>query len=123
MSTQPTTTVPNSVASLAPKPSLKVWEYEVPAKAKNEGFSLRMPMGAKVLTVMRGDFSAKLFALVNPLMDEEDRLFYVAGTNISLPEPEPDYKSLNYVASYVAYGRSWHLFEVERFREAGDEGL
>jgi hypothetical protein len=104
------------------KPSLKIWQYEIPAKARNEGFKVKMPAGAVITSVQRGELSAVIFAMVNPEMPEEERLFYVAGTNFSLPSPEPEYKALHPVGSWLGFGKWWHLFEVETWREAGVEG-
>ena len=104
------------------KPALKVWSYEIPATAKNKAFAQKMPAGARILKVDRGTQMAQLFALVNPEMPEEERLFYVAGTNFPLPDPEPQFKALAYVDSYNGWGQWWHVFEIEQWDEPGSRG-
>ncbi len=108
------------------KSALRIWRYEVPPTIKlgmDAGFVVRMPAGAQLLHVQRGQSSAEIFALVNPENPEEERLFYAAKTNFPLPDPQPEYKAMWYVGSWFGYGQSWHLFEVERWpREPGQEG-
>jgi hypothetical protein len=96
------------------KPALKVWSYEIPTKARNEGFVQGMPAGARILRVAKVAGRVQLWVLVNSEMPEEDRFFYVARTNAGLPSPEPDYKALEYVGSWVEPVEVWHVFEVTR---------
>jgi hypothetical protein len=108
------------------RPALKVWQYQIPATIRlkaEEGFTIKMPAGAKVMTVRRGNLAGEVFALVNPAMAEETRYFYAAKTNFPLPSPEPDFVGIHYVGSWDGYGQTWHLFELEkRLREPGEEG-
>ena len=111
---------------------LCVWTYEVPgtayphrAEQRDKGFRLKMPRGARILCVQRNAQvgAAQISALVNTGMPEEERLFFVAETNYPLPAAEPEFESIEYASSWVAFGKIWHLFEVKRKgpREPGDE--
>ena len=52
------------------------------------GFALKMPRGARITRVGAMTGGTKLFAVVNPAMQEEERYFWVASTNSDLPSPE-----------------------------------
>jgi hypothetical protein len=115
------------------RPALKVWMYEVPREAypfqapadgTEPGFVKQMPKGARLLCVTRSNENqgAVLFALVNPLMEEEPRFFFVKKTNEAIPSPGKvkvgkevqDWSgaSLVWVGSWEGFRKWWHLFEV-----------
>ena len=96
------------------KPACKVFGYTVPATARNSGFTLNIPRGARLLRVTRNEalHSAEIYALVNPEMEDVPRFFYVVGTNYPLPDPAPQWKALEYVGTWFGHGKTWHLFEV-----------
>ena len=113
------------------KPALKVWQYEVPrtaypikatADGSEPGFTVKMPKGARILTVVRGSMAcAVIFAWVNPEMEEEQRYFYIVKTNRGMASPEEAAKAagwerarLAYVGTWEGYQQWWHLFEVTR---------
>ena len=113
------------------KPSLKVWQYEIPLAGypretrmdgAEPGFTITMPAGARILTVGRAAVAgAVLFALVNPEMAEEKRYFYIAKTNHPLASDQDAASAtgwanakLQYVNSWLGWNITWHLFEVTR---------
>ncbi|HLZ91088.1 MAG TPA: hypothetical protein VKQ28_05185 [Candidatus Acidoferrum sp.] len=105
--------------------ALKVWRYPIPATPRtkpDEGFTVKMPAGALIVDVRRGSQSGEIFAWVNPRMAEETRYFVAAKTNFPLPSPEPDFAKMLYVGSWDGYGETWHLFELKKEREPGEEG-
>jgi len=116
-----------SMSSAVPTgPFIKVWAYEVPAETMNVKpgeerkalFELSMPRDARILCARVVGARVGIYALVNPQMKYQQRFFYAAGTNQPLPRPEPQgknaWKALDYVDTFFAMGKSWHLFEVMR---------
>jgi hypothetical protein len=78
------------------KPSLRVWKFDVERGKKDAagrvqleyGFALLMPKGSQIFSVTRQFQTARIFALVNPALREEERYFWVAETNHDLPGPD-----------------------------------
>lgn len=81
-----------------------VYKYEIMERAE-----LKMPRGAKVLTVQVQNGAPRLWALVDPEQPEERRVFEVYGTGHHIP----DIHSAAYVATFQVDDGAFvfHLFE------------
>lgn len=87
---------------------MKVFKYAIEI---SDHFTVRMPRGAKVLTVARQGATYCLWALVDPSEPQQNRHFRWAGTGHDIFEsPE----SLVYVTTFQEAGGAlvWHIFEV-----------
>ncbi|GAC1632795.1 MAG: hypothetical protein NVS9B14_06470 [Candidatus Acidiferrum sp.] len=117
--------------------ALMVWEYQVPSLVRSNTFVQEMPKGAEIMGVQRGSLTAVMYAWVNPKMPMEQRLFCGVKTNQPLPNPGEELigviedgermflgkcGGLVLVGSFLGWGQTWHLFEVKREREPGQEG-
>ena len=99
---------------------MKIWKFAVPIQREIE---LRLPSGARILTVQTKDDEVNLWALVNPDADKETRHFEMYGTGHEVD----DAPNLNYVGTTqqaIAFDGVqtpsvfvWHIFEVIRWKE------
>ena len=78
-----------------------VWKFPVCSE-------VRMPKGAKLLTLQVQHGMPHLWAEVDPSAEEEKRRFAVVGTGSTLPEPR------TYVGTYQNSPFIWHVYEVEQ---------
>lgn len=84
-----------------------VWKYRVPELQR---FSLRMPIGARPLTVQVQGPDVQMWALVDPDAPAESREFVVVGTGF---EPMTDVGQ--HVGTFQLHGGAlvFHVFEVK----------
>lgn len=88
--------------------ALKVYKYSVPL---TDYFSLKLPKGAKVLTVQTQRGEPKIWALVNPENPTETRRFHLAETGHPITEFEEE---LSYIGTFQLHGGDFigHIFEI-----------
>lgn len=81
-----------------------VYKYEIMKRTE-----LKMPRGAKALTVQVQNGAPRLWALVDPEQPEERRVFEVYGTGHKIP----DIHSVVYVGTFQVDDGAFvfHLFE------------
>lgn len=74
-------------------------------------FSLKMPQGAKILTVQEQYGKPQIWALVNTKMARETRNFRLVATGNPIEEAE---ELLNYIGTFhlKGIGVTCHLFEL-----------
>lgn len=85
-----------------------IWKF--PFKLE-DGFTVEMPRGSKVLCAqMQRDFPC-MWALVSPASPMVDRVFKLAGTGHPISEDTDD---LRYISTFQVQGLVFHLFEVIR---------
>lgn len=98
---------------------MKIWKFAIPIQREIE---LRLPSGARILTVQLKDNEVTLWALVNPDAEKETRHFEIYGTGHEVH----DAGNLHYVGTAqqpidldigVGDVLVWHLFEVIRWKE------
>ena len=78
----------------------QIWKFEI-----KEG-PIRMPMGAKILSVQSQRERGMIWAFVDPNAEDEPRQFVVVGTG------EPfDATNMTYIGTYQESPFVWHLFE------------
>ena len=78
----------------------QIWKFEI-----KEG-SIRMPVGANILSVQSQGGRGMIWALVDPNAEDEPRWFAVVGTG------EPfDETNMTYIGTYQESPFVWHLFE------------
>jgi len=84
-----------------------IWKFEVPIL---DEFTLRMPEGAKVLSVGEQWGTLVLWALVDPTAECVDKRFAVRGTG----HPTHDLSAEDYIGTAITGGGSlvWHVFGV-----------
>jgi hypothetical protein len=87
---------------------LQVWKYAVPI---GDAFELRMPRGARCLTVQVQGAGLCLWALVDPSAPLETRRFLFRGTG---HEIDYGYAELVWVGTFQLEGGAlvFHVFEV-----------
>jgi hypothetical protein len=78
----------------------QIWKFEI-----KEG-SIRMPIGAKILSVQSQRERGMIWALVDPNAEDEPRSFAVVGTGESFDET-----NMTYIGTYQESPFVWHLFE------------
>lgn len=78
----------------------QIWKYDV-----HDG-SIRMPKGAKILSVQLQNNRPNIWAIVDPKAEMVSRLFVIVGTG----EPFDD-TDMSYVGTYQQPPFVWHLFE------------
>lgn len=84
----------------------QIWKFTL---ALQESQTVPMPKGARILTVqMQGRYPC-LWAVVDPGMEREARVFQIIGTGH--PTEEAAFK--NYVGTWQDGPMVWHLFERE----------
>jgi len=76
-------------------------------------FSLKLPKGAKILTVQVQRDKPQLWALVNPKSPAETRNFRLVGTGHLIKESE---ENLNYIGTFQLFNGDFigHLFEIRK---------
>lgn len=79
-----------------------VWKYVLQPEC-----TLKMPKGAKCLTVQMQSGQPMLWVLVDPKAPLEDRKFLVLGTG-----HEGEVTHRGYVGTWQSGSYVWHLFEV-----------
>lgn len=81
-----------------------IWKYPV---VLDDEFELRMPAGARLLTVQVQQGKPVLWALVNPDVPQKTRRFRLYGTGQPLPDAPGEY-----VGSFQVHGGAlvFHLF-------------
>lgn len=78
-------------------------------------FTINLPVGAEILhlgvqPLLESDSRYQipyLWALVDPLVSTEDRIFHIYGTGHDVPHPE----LLNHVGTWQQGAFVWHMFE------------
>lgn len=85
-------------------------QFEVFLTAVN---TIKMPVGATILSVDNHDNAIKLSAIVYSNKKTEDRVFELSGSGLGSPLQRltPDTKRV-YVGSVQLSGITWHLFEI-----------
>ncbi len=86
-----------------------VWKFEVPEERIDNYPAIRMPVGAKILTVQMQDGKSFLWAEVNPMAATELRQFQIAGTGRGLSK-----NPRAYIGTWQNRWEVWHLFELLR---------
>ena len=78
---------------------------------KKDHFSLKMPQGAKILTVQVHYGKPQIFLLVNTKRPRETRKFRLVATGNPIEEAE---ELLNYIGTFhlKGIGVTCHLFEI-----------
>lgn len=86
-----------------------IWKYPV----GTDYFSVRMPGGARVLSVDVQDGAVFMWALVDPDDFEEAREFVTFGPAHPLPDDAEDF---DFIGTFLLHGGGlvFHLFEVTR---------
>jgi len=89
----------------------RILDYDIP---KQKYFSIKLPIGARILSVGEGGDkgNGKLYALIN--IDEERtiRNFRVAKTGMTdMIEEKP--KKLDYIGKFNLEGETFHVFEIK----------
>lgn len=82
-----------------------IWKFEVPII--NTATVLKMPVGAKALTVQMQGHKPCLWAEVSPGSPTEDRMFAWFGTGHQLPE-----RLMTYIGTVQQECYVWHLYEL-----------
>jgi hypothetical protein len=88
---------------------LKVFKYPSPSVYY---FSLKLPQGAKILSVQEQHGEPQVWALVNPEREPEERNFrLVTGHQIG-----EDEEKLSFIGTFPLVGGAFigHLFEITR---------
>jgi len=78
----------------------QIWKFEI-----EEG-PIRMPVGAKILSVQSQGGRGMIWALVDPNAEDEPRWFAVVGTGEPFNET-----NMTYIGTYQESPFVWHLFE------------
>jgi len=78
-----------------------IWKYLIPTADK---VTLRMPKFAEVIHIAEQGGILALWAIVNPDLEEEERIFYVVGTGHPLPHAK-------YIGTVLIDPFVWHIFE------------
>lgn len=80
----------------------QIWKYDV-----HDG-SIRMPIGAKILSVQLQNNRPMMWAIVDPNAETEIRKFEIVGTGMG-------FNDTNYMYTYIGTFQDnpfvWHLFE------------
>jgi hypothetical protein len=84
--------------------SKTVYKYEIPLET---AFELRLPSGAKILTVQLQDGQPHIWALVDPRVRPTVRRFIMMGTGSPIPPT-----LLEYVGTFQMKDLVFHLFET-----------
>jgi hypothetical protein len=88
---------------------LKVFKYVVPLE---DYFSLVLPRGAKILSVLAQGGKAQMWAMVNPANKTEKRNFRLADTGQQINE---DIDNLDFIGTFHVVTGNYvgHLFEIK----------
>lgn len=83
-----------------------IWKFELPVEDEP---SVRMPLGAEVLTVQTQAGKPCLWALVDPAAPKHDRRFRIVGTG----HPFDDADAHRYIGTFQMHGGAlvFHVFE------------
>lgn len=86
---------------------MKIWKYPLQIADRQH---LRMPAGAKLLTVQTQTGLPQLWALVDEKAEHDYRAIAIYGTGNPMPD-EPG----QYIATFQTHGGDlvWHAFEVK----------
>ena len=84
-----------------------IWKFPLSSMDVNY---IKMPEGAKILTVQTQMETPCIWALVNPTAQMTQRVFRTVGTGHDLPEQNPH----NYIGTFqlMAGQLVFHLFEI-----------
>ncbi len=82
-----------------------IWKFDV---AVNDGFSVDMPLGSRVICVQVQRSSPVMWALVDTAEPLRSRRFRVYGTG----NPADGATVAGYVGTFQTGALVWHLFEV-----------
>lgn len=83
-----------------------IWKFELEIK---EIQTLQMPMGATILSVAKQKGELKLWAMVNPRRQLEDRKIEIIGTGGVLPADMGTTRG--FIGTVVIDPFVWHVFE------------
>ena len=88
--------------------AMAIWKFTLPVRA--EPTMLAMPIGAQVLSVQTQQEEVRLWALVDPAEDREERRFLVVATGQSF-----DPRGKTYLGTVQTGGgmRVFHIWEIE----------
>ena len=89
-------------------PARAIWKFTLPVRA--EPTMLAMPIGAHVLSVQTQQDEVRLWALVDPNEDREDRRFIVVATGQSFDPSDKTYLGTVQTGGGV---RVFHVWEVQ----------
>jgi hypothetical protein len=84
-----------------------VWKFTLDFPAETQ--RIPMPAGAQVLHVAFQDGHFRMWALVDPAADTEERWFAVVGTGQDVPAGGQHVGSVGWMRG----GFWWHVFEVQ----------
>jgi len=84
-----------------------IWKFEIKT---TDGQQIDMPIGAEILTVQIQRGKPCIWAICNPLSENEKRTFEIYGTG----NPYPSKGQRSYIGTYQEAGGGlvWHLFEL-----------
>ena len=96
-----------------------VWKFEIPMEAEGLGvhwearFTIKMPVGAEILTVQVQGSKPVLWAKVDPECNVQDQAFILVGTGHPMPIQETDL--VEYVDTFQLAdgGLVFHLFKCD----------
>lgn len=81
----------------------QIWKYDV-----DEG-SIRMPIGAKILSLQLQNNRPKMWAVVDPNAGTEMRTFEIVGTGIDFDDTD-----FTFIGTFQVNPFVWHLFEKSK---------
>jgi len=84
-----------------------IWKFNVGA----DEFSVRMPLGSRVLDVQLQDDLVQMWALVDPESEQVTRTFITYGTG----HPIANADELTYIGTFQVDRLVFHLFERNGF--------
>ena len=85
---------------------MKIYKYPFPVI---QNVTIKMPKGARILTVQMQGENPYIWAIVDQNMTKEDRHFKVYGTGHDLNMKQNE----EYIGTWQEGSFVWHLFEVK----------
>jgi hypothetical protein len=86
-----------------------IWKFNLKPIDVNK---IQMPKGAEIVSVQFQDKNICLWALVNPLAEEEIRNFGLIGTGDIINQENGQYiTTLQFEKAFGVFNQVWHLFE------------
>jgi len=88
-----------------------IWKYQLEDEARQV---IMMPSGAEILSVQQQHGDLQLWAMVDPYVPKQMRVFEIFGTGTTMPDLSSEGRARRHLATVqVCQGMLvWHVFEI-----------